>query len=57
MTRQRDCDPKKFGGVQETKQVNTHFLAVVSQEDERNRSTPAVRPKGHSAKAPEWPLG
>jgi hypothetical protein len=29
----------------------------VSQEDERNRSIPAVRPKGHSAKAPEWPLG
>jgi hypothetical protein len=53
----RECRPKKFGGVQETKQVNTHLRAVVSQEDERNRSIPAVRPKGHSAKAPEWPLG
>ena len=48
---------KKIWRVQETKQVNTHLRAVVSQEDERNRSTPAVRPKGHSAKAPEWPLG
>jgi hypothetical protein len=27
----RECRPKKFGGVQETKQVNTHLRAVVSQ--------------------------
>ena len=46
---ERDCRPKKFGGVQETKQVNTRFRAVVSQEDERNRR--------HSGSSSQRPLG
>jgi hypothetical protein len=46
---ERDCRPKKFGGVQETKQVNTHLPAVVSQEDERNRK--------HSGSSSQRPLG
>jgi hypothetical protein len=46
---ERDCRPKKFGGVQETKQVNTRFRAVVSQEDERNRM--------HSGSSSQRPLG